>query len=360
MKISNLRVYMAMTGLSFVLAMSGCSQKNSDYGYSETVYDVGEHYVAKIDRQLAFWGKNGNYSLKAPDGYRIVDYDYDYGDSSFEFHDYVFVNDEPVVVKNPNNLGVLVEENVSRKDSKEYGVYEHVIASIDKNLSLFLSGKRNQVFHLTAPEGYTILDYDYDKTKNCTFETITYANTQTVIVDLDSEFGEVKEKVDSDNLDGMLDVGQDKMVVINREMNLFFGEKGKKTLKNIPGYKIIDYDYDKNSAYEFETVVYENVVPVLKPDSTIKFESVDITENHFQPGLYDAYEHVLVQIDRNCTWNFGKDTTKELVAPEGYMLLDYDYDKNGNFEFETFVFTNTEEVMVEDSQSFGKVYTKEK
>ncbi len=44
--------------------------------------------------------------------------------------------------------------------------------------------------------------------------------------------------------------------------------------------------------------------------------------------------------------------------PLGYEVLDYDYDKNDDFEFETFVYVNTEAVIVSDPDDFGKVYMK--
>ena len=40
------------------------------------------------------------------------------------------------------------------------------------------------------------------------------------------------------------------------------------------------------------------------------------------------------------------------MAPDGYDVIDYDYDKNKYYEFETYVYVNNSDVCVDDVNDF--------
>lgn len=339
-----------------ILPLAGCSSQNSDEGYTPTEYAAGEHQLIEVDRSFNMLaGKNGLYGLIAPEGYAITDYDYDKTDV-FEYNDYVYENVVPVTVKNPNNIGIPVENVEEQDDIYETG--EHVLVDIDRSFNILI-GKDDQVFHLFAPAGYSVLDYDYDKTDAFEFENVTYVNNQAVRVDDINQFGEPVEKVDEKDSTNTYDVGEDMMVVIHRGFNPFFGKNEMKEVESIPGYKVIDYDYDKTDSFEFETIVYQNVVPVtVANDGEIGVPSVSVESEEHSDGYYDTGEHVLVDINRNVNILSGYDGTKQISSIDGYTVLDYDYDKNDSFEFETFVYVNDQPVEVQNSNEFGKVYQK--
>ena len=343
-----------------VVPMSGCV-KNS--GEEEHVYSPGTHKVISVDRSNDFlWGRDGLYGLKAPDGYKIVDYDYD-KITGFEFEDYFFENDEEVVTSDPDKIG----KPTSKKDRENNNIYkpgEHVITSINRSYNAFL-GKGDTKFHLSVPDGYKILNYDYDHSflGNSTtfdFENITYVNTCDVEVDDINSFGSPVNKISNDKSigDNRCEAYQDVVVVLNRDADLFVKD-GMRHLENVPGYKIIDYDYDKTGGLSFETIVYQNTVPVSidkDDDFGTLLESVDLSEH--EDSIYKSGEHVLVDIDKNISLLFGYHGSKEGSAPDGYTLLDYDYEKNRVTEFETFVYVNDKEVEVKDEDEFGKVIVK--
>lgn len=339
---------------SLVLSLSGCT--NSNDGYSETEYAKGEHQIVEVVRDFnPFFGRDGLYGLTAPEGYQISDYDYDKTDN-FEFHDYVYENVVPVTVLNPDNIGTPVAE-VS-EDGTLYEAGRHVIVDINRNFS-FLFGKGDQVFHLTAPNGYRVLDYDYDKTDSFEFENITYVNDETVEVSDIHSFGSPATALEERGESSTYDVGEDIMVVIHRGFNPFWGKDEMKEVGQIPGYQVVDYDYDKTDSLEFETIVYQNTVPVVvEVDDTIGTPVEEISSYDHSDGVYDTNEHVLVDINRDFNFLFGYEGTKQVNAPDGYEVLDYDYDMNDSFEFETTVYINTEPVEVSDSNQFGKVYQK--
>ena len=49
-------------------------------------------------------------------------------------------------------------------------------------------------------------------------------------------------------------------------------------------------------------------------------------------------DEVLVEINRELDLLYGKVVLKEAPKKDGYYLIDYDYDKNESFEFETYVY----------------------
>lgn len=337
-----------------IVPMTGCASKVS---YEQQEYDIGTHQIIEVDRSFnPLFGKDGLYGLTAPDGYIIKDYDYDKTDS-FEYSDFVYENITPVEVGNPDELGVPVEE-VSRQDDV-YEAGEHVLVDINRNFNLWI-GKDDQVFHLTAPEGYSVLDYDYDKTNSFEFENITYANNQAVQVEDINQFGEcVSNNNQGKKNSHICDVGEDMMVVIHRGFNPFWGKDEMKEVERIPGYKVIDYDYDKTDTFEFETIVYQNVVPVkIESDTEYGVPLEDVSQDSRDDGCYAPYEHVLVDINRDFNFLLGYEGTKQIDAPEGYEVLDYDYDNNQDFEFETTVYVNNHDVKTDSNHDFGKVYQK--
>lgn len=125
----------------------------------------------------------------------------------------------------------------------EYAEGEHQIVSVEKRFDPFLG--KNGTYGLEAPEWYKITDYDYDKTDSFEFVNITYVNNQQVKVNDINQFGEVVDKVESKKQGNTYDVGTDFMVVLNRNFNPFFGKDEMKEVPNIPGYVVVDYDYDK-------------------------------------------------------------------------------------------------------------------
>lgn len=88
-----------------IVPMSGCVKNSKE---DEHVYSTGTHEVISVDRSIdLLWGKDGLYGLKVPDGYKIVDYDYD-KTIGFEFETYVYVNDSDVEVQNEDDFGKVV------------------------------------------------------------------------------------------------------------------------------------------------------------------------------------------------------------------------------------------------------------
>lgn len=352
-------LYMALQMLIF----SGCgkSVNNSNDGFKETIKESEEHLILKVDRNFDLWyGSEGKFGIVAPRGYIVSDYDYDYN-GDFEYYDYVFVNKEPIKISNPNNIGIPVDNNSKEKiGAGEYKVGEHTIVEIDRSLNL-LFGKNNETILLNAPKGYEVIDYDYDKTEDFEFENITYVNNVDVKVSDFNDFGvPIEDYTLTDYSDGYYDVGEHKLVTVNRNFNMLWGKNELKHIAAPMGYKIVDYDYDKTDDFEFETITYENIVPVIAKDKEFGYpvEKIEINQNLYNE--YDIGEHVLAKINRNINIGFGFEGTEELVAPEGYEILDYDYDKNEDFEFETFVYVNNKKVKVENKDDFGKVIENEK
>ena len=356
-----------MLALSLALQMllfSGCgkSVNNSDEGYSEKTIEAGEHLILNVDNNLNLLiGKDGKWGLTPPRGYVIKDYDYDfYSEGSHEYHDYVFVNKEPVVVKNPNNIGTPVDS--SSKELSGSGTYnkgEHVIVNVDRSINL-LFGKDGETLELKAPKGYEVVDYDYDKTDSFEFENITYANTSEVEVSDFNDFGKPTEDIETkSHSDGCYDVGEHKLVTVNRNVNLLWGKNETKRIVSPKGYKVVDYDYDKTDSFEFETITYENIVPIKTKDNNKFGTPVEELSVNYSKEL-EVGEHVLVKIDRNVELLYGFEGTEELVAPDGYEILDYDYDKNEDFEFETTVYLNNKKVLIDDENTFGRVIEKNK
>lgn len=359
--LKNLKRRLILTGMiSQTVALTACgsnsriSNKDNNINNNEKVYSVGEHMLLGVDRVSSLVGKSGRYGLTAPDGYVVIDYDYDKTDY-FEFNDYVYKNKQEVIVDDFNDFGVPSSNYVIDDD----GIYEpgsHVIVDIERKINLSF-GKNDEKITLTAPEGYDVLDYDYDKTDTFEFENITYVNKDSVYVDNVNDFGTVVgNDVVNNKTSNYFEIGEHKIVEINRNCNPLLGKNEMKQLIAPDGYRIIDYDYDKTDYFEFETITYENIVPVIVdkendfgiPDN---FNLELINEN----GEYDVGQHVLVKIDRSFDCWIGYNDTRELTSPDGYDLLDYDYDKNDRFEFETYVYVNNEKVSVTDSNDFGTV-----
>lgn len=339
------------------LLLSRCSTPNSTKlsnipkGESNTNYDTGAHVVLEIDRKTVPISSSKKIGLVAPDGYKIVDFDYDRWDL-FDYYDYVYKNDEVVYVEEPDKVGKAVRTTTMNND---FLPGEHVIANIEKKFAVF--GQEDTTFCLEAPTGYIVLDYDYDKTTALEFENITYANCVTVSCNDINEFGIPLETIeDKNNTEDVFQIGEHKIVQIIKESNPWWGKNEMKQIVAPRGYKIIDYDYDKIEYSEYETITYENIVPVLAKNKD-KFGDplVDVKDNLSGIGEYEAYTHVLVRIDRKVNVFIGKEGTKQLLAPDGYELLDYDYDVNDDFEFETYVYINNKKIYLEDTTNFGLV-----
>lgn len=339
------------------MLVAGCTSSNRAkvpemvQGEYDTNYDTGAHIVLEVDRKVVPVSSSMQIGLEAPKGYKIIDFDYDRW-NCFDFYDYVYQNDTQVYVSDPNDLGssTTLEE---QKDSFLPG--EHVIASVVKKFALF--GQEDITFALNAPSGYKVLDYDYDKTSALEFENITYANEVEVTCSDINEFGKPVEPVPSvSHENGFYDIGEHKIVKIIKQANPWWGKDEMKQIVAPKGYKIVDYDYDKTDYSEYETITYENIVPVSVSDvNKFGLPTVEIEANQEGIGEYEPYTHVLVRIDRNMHFGFGDNGTKQLLTPDGYELLDYDYDVNDDFEFETYVYINNKRIYLEDTTNFGTV-----
>lgn len=345
--------------ISGIVMVSGCSSndkmnKDKEFSYK---YEKDTHKLLEVDRNLVLFGKEGKYGLGAPDGYNISDYDYDRW-GLFEYNDYVYVNNTDVYVTDSNKFGAPGDSSINNSD-----VYEpssHVIVDINKNFNMLL-GKNDTSFALEASSGYDIVDYDYDKTEFAEYENVTYVNNNDVVVDDVNDFG---IPVNSDDIskynDSNYEVGEHKLVVISRNINFLFGKNQMKEITAPDGYKVIDYDYDKTETVEFETITYENIVPVYVSDKNTFGVPISKFDLKKEDNIYRKGQHVLVDIDRNLELVFGENGTRELVAPDGYDVIDYDYDKNKYYEFETYVYVNNKDVYVDNIDNFGTVVNENK
>lgn len=336
------------------MALVNCGTKK-ETTKGDIKYSKGEHTISSVDRsyELLFGRSSGLYQLKAPLGYEIVDYDYDYTDDNLEFDDYVYKNVVPVTTMFNDFIGTPEDSNYSNLHAD--GIYqsgEHVLVDINRSIDL-LWGK-SDMMNLEAPEGYEVVDYDYDKTDSFAFENIVYKNTVAVKVENENSFGKPIEPIIK-NESNNYNVGEQKLVTLTRNLNIWIGKNEKFGLTAPEGYSIVDYDYDKNDSIEFQTITYTNTVPVIKNGTNFgtPLEKVETESDYYKPG-----SHVIVVIDRSFNILYGKNETKELIPPKGYTLLDYDYEYGENFQFETYVYVNDESVQTNDINSFGRVIKK--
>ena len=343
------------------ILIAGCSSANKTKvpdmleGASKANYETGAHMVLDVQRKVVPISSSKQIGLESPEGYKIVDFDYDRW-SGFEFYDYVYQNDQEVYVDDNNTVGVPTKVS---QDSDVVLPGEHVIAKIDKKFALF--GQEDITFALEAPLGYTVLDYDYDKTTALEFENITYTNSVPVTYTNIDEFGNPVDDISLNNHeDGIYGIGEHKIVQIIKKANPWWGKDEMKQIVAPKGYKIVDYDYDKSDYSEYETITYENIVPVIAKDKDTFGEPLeDVKEVQEGIGEYEPYTHVLVRIDRNMHFGIGDNDSRQLLTPDGYELLDYDYDINDDFEFETYVYVNNKRIYLEDTTNFGTVMEEE-
>lgn len=332
---------------------SGCS-KSEDGELKE--YLAHEHVISQVNRDGSLFGnKSETFQLEAPLGYKVVDYDYDFSDGLLEFHDYVYENVVPVETTNGDKIGTPVDKNY-KVEQREDGIYnpgEHILVSIDKSLNLLLG--KEKLFDLEAPYGYEVMDYDYDKTSSLEFENIVYRNVLPVKVSDVNTFGVPLDNEIKENRN-FYDSEEHTIVDLQRNITFWIGKNDQFALEAPSGYVITDYDYDKTDMSEFQTITYKNIVPVSKEVNN--FGTPLETQEARMDGYYKPGEHVIVKINRSINFFLGKNGTKELIAPEGYEVLDYDYEYGEDFQFETYVYTNKENVYAENKDDFGKVLSK--
>ena len=316
-------INLLLTTSALTIGLTACSPDKTQTS-GEIHYNIGEHKLIEVDFGID-WpiGKNGLYGLEAPKGYRVVDFDYDFLEDFTSYSDYFYENTSEVTTNNSNSFGQPVNDIEDNDNLYEAG--EHSIVSIDRGINPF--GSFGFTKDLEAPAGYDIVDYDYDATNGLDFENITYQNNTLVEVDNFDNFGKPIDEVVKDEKD-FYDVGEHTIVMLNRYKNPFFGKDESKTIYAPVGYEIIDYDYDKLNLSEYETILYRNNVPVSK------------VKNNFGTPLEETKEidEALVEINRETNILLGKVTLKEASEKEDYYLIDYDYDKNKYFEFETHVY----------------------
>ena len=213
---------------------------------NDKLYDAGEHSVVSIDRGINIFGSFGFVKdLEAPEGYEIVDYDYDVT-SGIDFENITYQNNTLVEVDDFDNFGTPIN-NIEEDKKDYYDVGEHVIVSLTRNVNPFFG--KNESMTIEAPEGYEIIDYDYDKLPSTEYETILYRNNVPV-TRVENNFGTPLEKVKEKD---------EALVEINRELDLLYGKVVLKEAPKKDGYYLIDYDYDKNESFEFETYVYKKI-----------------------------------------------------------------------------------------------------
>lgn len=305
--------------------ITGCSKEYSDA--EEITYAPGEHMLLEVDRNTTIIGKNGIYELTAPKGYKVIEYDYD-KNGIFNYDDYVYVNTETIITKDANEFGTPVNsETETDKIDNIYKPGEHNLVDIDRSLTIFgkFSGKKD----LISKPGYEIVDYDYDMEEDSgfEFENITYTNNVEVETNNSKKFGTPTTEIEEEQNDYYMP-REHYIVYINRKINLLWGKEEEKTINAPVGYEIVDYDYDKLEESEYETILYRNTVKVTK------------VENDFGTPLEETKENdkVLVDIDRNLNMFIGFNKLQEIPKKDGYNLVDYDYDKTEDFEFETYVY----------------------
>lgn len=315
-----------------------------------TVYDTGAHVVLKVERLGARLRTNQRFALENINGYRIIDFDYDrYGGS--QFHDTVYANDREMCVSVADNFG----KPTTDEEKNDLDAFKHVIVDISRASSL--CGKDSVSFALDAPVGYDVIDYDYDNTRISEYETITYRNNVEVTCEDRDDFGNpVGEVIVNEHSDGCYDVGEHRIVTIKKEVNPWYENEEMKQVIAPKGYRIIDYDYDKSNFSGHETIVYENVVPVYCVYKSQFGTPINpVNDNLDCISEYEPFTHVLVKIVRNQNKKSLYSGTREFVAPDGYELLDYDYDINEDFEFETYVYINNKKIYLDDTTNFGSV-----
>ncbi|MBO5096366.1 MAG: hypothetical protein J6B98_05780 [Bacilli bacterium] len=337
------------------MIMHGCSKKDSETQTDQLpnqtyIYNEGEHLLASVDKtENWILGKDGKYGLLAPDGYKIKDYDYDYY-CLHDFDSFVFENDVKIMTSNPNNIGNPLE--AEEKNSNIYMPGEHVIADVKKDIDY--PWGIDGTLTLTAPDGYEILDYDYDKGEIMYWLTTTYVNSSDVVVNDINDYGVPIDKIYKNEKD-YYDIGEHKIVKIIRGYDGFLGKTGFRKVDIPSGYKVVDYDYDYNNdddnIYEFETIVFTNTVPVTKNgnDFGIPLENIltSTTSNVYEPG-----DHIVVYIERLPEF-IPFTGTKLMTCPDGYDLLDYDYDKTFGLSFNVYVYVNNTRVEAQNPIEFG-------
>lgn len=307
-----------------IAPLTACSNYNEDSDnkqISNITFDKGKHNLIEVKRSFTLFGKEGTYRLKAPEGYTVLDYDYDFC-SSFEYDDYFYTNIDEVTCSDLDNFGT---PRNKEKENDICDVGNHTLINIDRSLTLL--GKFSFNKDLTAPDGYDIVDYDYDASDSLEFENVTYRNNKKVKLIDENNFGEVIDKeIKKDK--NYYDVGEHYIVKSIRNINLLFGKDETKTITAPKGYEILDYDYDKTEDTEYETVLYRNIVPVTK------------VENDFGEALEDInyIDEAEVVIDRRLNLLVGFNKLQQAEEKEGYTIIDYDYDKTEDFEFETYVY----------------------
>ena len=110
--------------------LSSC--KAAEEEYKETVYEPGTHQISEVKRSVDLLiGKEGKLGLTAPQGYKVIDYDYDKF-QSLEYQDFLYVNEEPVSVTNPNDFGTSLE--IINHSENTYLPGQHIIADISRNV----------------------------------------------------------------------------------------------------------------------------------------------------------------------------------------------------------------------------------
>lgn len=351
---------MCAIGTIAVSLLSSCSSNVDNTVYNEVILEPNEHKIVQVVRNMNLWiGKNEKIGIIAPSGYYIVDYDYDKTED-FEYQDFVYANKASVTIKNPNEFGIPVEK-VDERTNNVYQPGEHVVADIQRNINLWVG--KNETKHIVPPEGYKVLDYDYDKNEDFEFETYMYVNEVPVKVNDVNNYGTPIEKITT-NKSTIYQIGKHVIVDIKRNINLWIGKDEIKQITAPKGYKIVDYDYDKTDNFEFETIVYENIVPVeVKNKDQLGTPLGEVAEVQ-NTNSFDAGQHILVEIDRSLNMWLGKNGKERLIDPKGYETIDYDYDKNEDFEFVTRVYSNTIPVITNSVNDFGvpnsdnKVYKK--
>jgi len=121
-------------------------------------------------------------------------------------------------------------------------------------------------------------------------------------------------------------------------------------MKNLKVYAGVRKNKNRNRNFKLFKICTAGIISVV----IFYLGASNKDNNIYDEVVCQADEHKIVQIVRNVNLWFGKNEIKQITAPAGYRIVDYDYDKTDGLEFETIVYENIVPVEVKDSNQLGK------
>lgn len=285
----------------------------SKIGKETLSYQVGEHNLIETNKNItSLKPKSFKKDLNSPPGYKVVDYDYE-KNIAYYIENILYKNTKIIDTESINEFGTPKTQNQNDKNNI-YAPHKHQI--VEYNVKFELHTKKHQLKVLTAPEGYEITKYNYEKNNEIVSEIILYENTVPVEKDKENDFGKPLVEITKNN--DYIEVKDQKLAVININKNLIFKNR-KKKLTTPPNYKIIDYDYNRTFDEEVETILYENSQRINK----------NILEQTFKQNDEEYY----VEIEKTSSPKFKK--LKYMENPIDYNLISYSTDYNKYYTYNT-------------------------